>query len=219
MTGTKYENKRNGQTIEVVSEVDVKTKTVMIRNMETGKEQNITTSTLKRWYVKIEEIQEPAEAQEMTSDDIQLANDQEPAEEAETEKKERQPRQKKEMTADAKALHEYVLKTCEDIGGTVFVPAKEMKFRGLKAGKHMFVKYSWGNGAIVLQVRAVALGLAEPKHPCNHTFNDKYKFTEDTPEARAEIFDIMKKAYDWQVCKNLAQEEKKTKKEKKTETE
>lgn len=220
MTGTKYENKRNGQIIEVVSEVDAKTKTVLIRNVETGKEQNVTTATIKRWYKKLED-QEPAEAQEMT-EDAPVVADQEPAEEApaeevKTEKKERKPRQKKEMTEDAKALHEYVLKTCEDLGGIVFVPAKDMKFRGLKAGKHMFVKYSWGNGAIVLQVRATALGLSEPKHPCNHTFNDKYKFTEDTPEVRAEIFDIMKKAYDWQVCKNLAQEEKKTKKEKKTE--
>ena len=220
MTGIKYENKRNGQIIEVVSEVDAKTKTVLIRNVETGKEQNVTTATIKRWYKKLED-QEPAEAQEMT-EDAPVAADQEPAgeapaEEVKTEKKERKPRQKKEMTEDAKALHEYVLKTCEDLGGIVFVPAKDMKFRGLKAGKHMFVKYSWGNGAIVLQVRAVALGLSEPKHPCNHTFNDKYKFTEDTPEARAEIFDIMKKAYDWQVCKNLAQEEKKTKKEKKAE--
>ena len=220
MTGTKYENKRNGQIIEVVSEVDAKTKTVLIRNVETGKEQNVTTATIKRWYKKLED-QEPAEAQEMT-EDAPVAADQEPAgeapaEEVKTEKKERKPRQKKEMTEDAKALHEYVLKTCEDLGGAIFIPAKDMKFRGLKAGKHMFVKYSWGNGAIVLQVRAVALGLSEPKHPCNHTFNDKYKFTEDTPEARAEIFDIMKKAYDWQVCKNLAQEEKKTKKEKKAE--
>lgn len=220
MTGTKYENKRNGQIIEVVSEVDAKTKTVMIRNVETGKEQNVTTATIKRWYKKLED-QEPAEAQEMT-EAAPIVADQEPAEEApaeevKTEKKERKPRQKKEMTEDAKALHEYVLKTCEDLGGIVFVPAKDMKFRGLKAGKHMFVKYSWGNDAVVLQVRAEAIGLDAPKNPANHTFNDKYKFTEDTPEARAEIFDIMKKAHDWQVCKNRAQEEKKTKKEKKTE--
>lgn len=222
MTGTKYENKRNGQIFEVVSDIDEKTKTVFIKNVETGKEQNVTTATIKRWYKKLED-QEPAEDAPIVADQEPAeeapAGDQEPAEEVKTEKKERKPRQKKEMTEDAKALHEYVLKTCEDLGGIVFIPAKDMKFRGLKAGKHMFVKYSWGNGAVVLQVRAVALGLAEPKHPCNHTFNDKYKFTEDTPEARAEIFDIMKKAYDWQVCKNLAQEEKKTKKEKKTETE
>ena len=141
-----------------------------------------------------------------------IEKDQEEQEpEKKTEKKERKPRQKKEMAADVKALHEYILSTCEQIGGTVFVPAKEMKFRGLKAGKHMFIKYSWTNTAVILQVRAEALGLDAPKTPCKHTFNDKYKFEEDTEENRAEIFRIMKTCYDWQLCQNLAREEKKTK--------
>ena len=187
----------------------------MIRNVETGKEQNVTTATIKRWYKKLED-QEPAEAQEMT-EDAPVVADQEPAEEApaeevKAEKKERKPRQKKEMTEDAKSLHEYVLKTCEDLGGTVFIPAKDMKFRGLKAGAHMFVKYSWTSKAVVLQVRAEALDLEKPQHPCNHTFNDKYVFTENTEEARAEIHRIMKICYDWTVGKNAEKAEKAEKK-------
>ena len=57
----KYENKRNGQIFEMVSDVDEKCKTVWMRNVETGKEQTITTSTLKRWYKKLDEdvTQEP----------------------------------------------------------------------------------------------------------------------------------------------------------------
>ena len=56
----KYENKRNGQLFELMGEVDPKYNTVLLRNVETCKEQNVTTSTLKRWYKKVEEpVAEP----------------------------------------------------------------------------------------------------------------------------------------------------------------
>lgn len=57
----KYESKRNGQMYVAVTEPDPKYKTVIMRNLETGKEQPITTSTLKRWYKKIEEAVPVAE--------------------------------------------------------------------------------------------------------------------------------------------------------------
>jgi len=206
----KYENKKNGLIFETDGIVDEKTKTIFIRNVETGKEQNITISTLKRWYKLIDAgITEPEETEAETAPAETI-----PAEEPEKEeKKERKPRQKKETAPDVLTLHNYILDTCEKLGGVVFVPAKEMKFRGLKVGKHMFVKYHWTNNSVILQVRAEALGLEKPVTPCNHTFNDKYMFSIDTPETRAEIFRIMKTCYDWQLCRNLAREEKKETKE------
>lgn len=151
--------------------------------------------------VVAEEIQETAEKAEIS----EIPEKAVPVPEITEEKK---SRKKREMSADAVALHEYILNTCEALGGAVFVPKTNINFRGLKCGKSMFVKYSWNKSGVVLQVRATALGLEEPKNPANHTYNDRYKFSVDTPEIRAEIFDIMKKAYDWQLCRNLAKENK-----------
>ena len=74
----KYENKRNGQLFELTSEVDPKYNTVYLRNVETGKEQTITTSTLKRWYKKVgdEEIVRMV----LGKDDGMIDCSQEPAE-------------------------------------------------------------------------------------------------------------------------------------------
>lgn len=186
----KYENKRNGQVFEVAGE-DKKYKTVLLRNVETGKEQTVSTSTIKRWYKMVEE-QEPETVEQ----------EQEPA------KKNRKKREKKEMTADAVALHEFALKTCEEVGGTVWEPATNIKFRSFKVGGKMFVKYSWTSKSIVLQVRAIALGLEEPKHPANHTYNDKYIFMENTEQVREEIKDIIEKTYKWQADRNAAKAKK-----------
>ncbi len=49
----KYQNRRNGKVVKVV-EQNEKFKTVIIE-FEDGKTQNITTSTFKRWYKKVEE--------------------------------------------------------------------------------------------------------------------------------------------------------------------
>lgn len=208
-----YENKRNGKLFEQVGEVNEKTKTVMMRDIETGKTSPVTTATIKRWYKKIEEAAPvvedvPAVVEEKKAEPVAVV---------EEVKKEAKPRKKKEMTGDAVALHNYVIETCEKLGGTVFVPAKEMKFRIFKVGKSGFVKYSWSSKAVILQVKSKALGLEEPKNPCNHCYDDKYKFMEDTEENRAEIYRIMETCYKWQEAKNKAKEENKAKKvEKKT---
>ena len=196
--GMIFRNVKNEKVFKIIG-IDDKARTVKLEDGE-GKTKDASYSTIKRWYEYMNIIEQ---------------EEQEP----EAPAKERKVRQKKEMAEDIKALHEYVLNTCEQLGGVVFVPAKEMKFRGLKAGKHMFVKYHWTNNSVILQVRAEALGLDAPKNPVNHTFNDKYIFREDTEETRAEVFRIMKMAYDWQVCRNLAREEKKTKKQKEDKTE
>ena len=160
------------------------------------------------WEAQQTEVEEVAETEERV--EVEEVKTEEPREEAEEpkQKKERKPRQKKEMAADAKALHDYVLATCEELGGIVYVPKTDIKFRGLKAGKHMFVKYHWGNNGVTLQVRAEAIGLDAPKNPANHTFNDKYRFTEDNTETRAEIRKLMEAAYNWQVAKNEARAKK-----------
>ena len=59
----KYENKRNGQLFEQVGEVHPKYNTVFLRNVETGKEQTVTTSTLKRWYKKVEDPDDAVETE------------------------------------------------------------------------------------------------------------------------------------------------------------
>lgn len=216
----KYENKRNGQIFEVVGEVDKKYNTVFLRNVETGKEQTVSTATIKRWYKVLEEQepetaeQEPAEVVltevETVEPEQEPAADTEPAEqEQEPAKKNRKKREKKEMTADATALHQYAMKTCEEVGGTVWEPATNIKFRSFKVGGKMFVKYSWTSKSIVLQVRAIALGLDEPKHPAKHTYNDKYVFTENTEQVREEIKNIIAKCYKWQADRNAAKAKKK----------
>lgn len=215
----KYENKRNGQVFEVAGE-DKKYKTVLLRNVETGKEQTVSTSTIKRWYKMVEEQetveqeQEPAEVVlvevETAEPEQEPAADTEPAEqEQEPAKKNRKKREKKEMTADAAALHQYALATCEEVGGTVWSPATNIKFRSFKVGGKMFVKYSWTSKSIIIQVRAIALGLEEPRHPANHTYNDRYVFTENTEQVREEIKDIIEKTYKWQADRNAAKTEKK----------
>lgn len=243
----KYENKRNGKMFEKVTEVDPKYKTLIIRDLETGEEKCTSVSTFRRWYKKVEEdvpaedttteeapeVVVPAELEEIPVEEIpvkepeeeveetvntepeEVVTEQNPVEEAPKTKKERS---KREMRPDIKALHEYVLQTCVELGGNIFTPAKDIKFRGLKVGEHNFIKYNWSNRTVTLFVRAQALGLEEPITPVNHTFNDKYMFDKDTPENRAEIFRIMKTAYDWQVCKNLAKQDK-AKKNKTTESE
>lgn len=176
--------------------------------------------------VPAEEIAEPVElATEVPEIPIETEEEQtEETQEQETEQAEpeapkpKKKRQKKEMAEDAKNLHNYVISEWEKIGGFVFVPAKEMKFRILKVNGTGCVKYSWSNVSVILQVHSKALGLDAPKNPCNHCYDDKYKFNTDTEEARAEIFHILKTCYDYQICKDLAKEEKKKEKEEKKKT-
>lgn len=208
----KYRNKRNGQIFEQMGDVDAKTKTMFIKNLETGKEQNVTIATIKRWYETVEE-QEPEQVEPETQEPAETEQEtQEQTEQEQTEQK--RNRKKKETSADVLALHQYVMDTCEKLGGTVYVPRTNIKFRGLKAGKHMFVKYHWSSKNVILQVRSTALGLEAPVHPANHTFNDKYTFTKNTPENRAEIYRIMETCYRYQVNKNKETEEKKKAKKK-----
>lgn len=61
----KYQHKENGKVIEIL-DFNEKTKVYLIRFVESGKETNITSSTLKRWYIQIqesevEESEKPAE--------------------------------------------------------------------------------------------------------------------------------------------------------------
>lgn len=195
----KYINKRNDVVVQVVSE-DPKFKTLIVREVETGKEKSITTSTFKRWYKKVEEpvalesvVEEPAPVEEQV-----VAPEPVAPEPQVVAKSHKAPRG---MTPDVKALHEYVLNTCLELGGNIFVPSTNIKFRGLKVGKNNFIKYNWSNKSVMLFVRAKSLGLDTPITPVNHTYNDKYVFREDTPENRAEIYRIMKTAYDWQVAR------------------
>lgn len=212
-----YVNKRNGKMVELISQDD-KFKTVMLQEVETGKAFTATTSTFKRWYKKMEQqaVEEVATEEVVAAENTEIVNnveeevretpvDETPVEEEVViEKPAGKIRTKKEMLPEIKALHEYVLHTCEELGGTVWTPSKDMKFRGLKVGKNNFIKYNWSNKSVTLFVRSRSLGLEEPITPVNHTFNDRYTFKQDTPENRKEIYRIMKTAYDWQLCKNLA---------------
>ena len=215
----KYRNKRNGQIYEQTGEVDAKTKTVFIKNLETGKEQNVTISTIRRWYEAVEEEQEQTEPEQVepeTQEQMEpMETEQETQEPEQTEQEpEQKKRKRKETSPSVLALHQYVMDTCEKLGGVVYIPKTDIKFRGLKAGKHMFVKYHWSSKNVILQVRSTALGLDAPRHPANHTFNDKYTFSKDTPENRAEIYRIMETCYLYQVNKNKETEEKKKAKKK-----
>lgn len=225
----KYESKRNGQLFELIGEVDPKYNTALLRNVETGQEQHVTSSTLKRWYKRVEEevpTTEPAESTEdaaletqllkraqeivdrpsMTSVPMCIVPDEQPAATGVDTKKKERTRKKKEMEPDVLALHKYVLQTCEEIGGTVWVPAKDIKFRGLKVGGSNFVKYNWTNRSVILQVRSKALGLDSPKTPVNHTYDDRYTFTEYTEQSRKEIRRIMELCYAWQLERNKAKQ-------------
>lgn len=204
----KYENKRNGQLFEQVGGVHPKYNTVFLRNVETGKEQTVTTSTLKRWYKKVEDPEDVVETlcvvpdAETTEEDTKTGAEADVLERVDS----ATTKSEKGMTPDVQKLHEYVLATCLELGGTIFVPAKDIKFRGLKVGKSVFVKYNWSNKAVMLQVRSKALGLDKPRTPVNHTYDDRYVFREYTEQAKQEIRKIMETCYNWQLERNLAKQ-------------
>ena len=50
----KFRNKKNGREIEVIQE-DKKYKTVLVRFLDDDSEQELSTSTLKRWYEEVED--------------------------------------------------------------------------------------------------------------------------------------------------------------------
>lgn len=226
MTRTEVENKLVNMTKKMMVTWAAENLNIIIKDVKNKPHNKVLDEILAKAIFE-EETQEQTEeqvtqeTQETREEETQEQETEEQEQETEeqTEPAPKKEKKKKEMDAGARALHEYVLTTCENIGGTIFTPAKDMKFRGLKVGAHMFVKYHWTNTSVILQVRYQALGLDAPKHPANHTFNDKYIFTEDTEETRKEIFDIMKKAYDYQLAKNLAVADKKKGKKKTQEQE
>ena len=71
-----YKNKKNGRIVEVLEE-DKKYKTVLIQFQDTEEEQQISTSTLKRWYEPIEddEDEDYEDDEDFDEDDEDLEED------------------------------------------------------------------------------------------------------------------------------------------------
>ena len=84
-----YKNKKNGRIVEVLEE-DKKYKTVLIQFQDTEEEQQISTSTLKRWYEPIEddEDEDYEDDEDFDEDDEDLEEDDDEEEEEEEEEDE-----------------------------------------------------------------------------------------------------------------------------------
>jgi hypothetical protein len=104
-----YINKKNGQMFEQTAEVDPKYNTLMLRNIETGKETTITTSTFKRWYKKVEEPVQVVEEHTVEEQVEQTATVEEQVEEPTAEvTKEAVEEPVKKVTADRAELDKVI---------------------------------------------------------------------------------------------------------------
>ena len=168
----------------------------VILQLENGEGKRVTTSTLKRWWKKIEvEEQEEAPAQEENK----------PAKP----KKERKERKKAEMTADAKALVEYAYKVVEEQGGEVWKPAKDIKMRAFKVDGHMFLKFNWSNKGITLHCRKAAVEkVGEPTHVYKHLFDYAYQFDKNNKTNRTKIEKLIVKSLKYQQDKKAKKGDK-----------
>lgn len=76
MVDTRYRNKQNGK-VAVVMQEDAKYKTALIQYEDDGKEQEISFSTLKRWWEEIEDDDEVVDDEDLEEDDLEDDEDEE----------------------------------------------------------------------------------------------------------------------------------------------
>lgn len=213
-----YQNKRNNR-IAVVIEENQKFNTILLQFTDDNSTTSITTSTLKRWWRKIEapEAVEPViEEDEVAGDgtsykevmqeiiqDEEVANSKEKSKgKAKADKKERRRREPEAYAVEAV---EYVYNVVKSFGDEIFVPAKDIKMRSFKVGGHIYCKFNYSNTSITVAVRGVSIpeNFTAPKKTVNHLFDSLYQFTSAlTDTDRQLIADILRNARDYRISKN-----------------
>lgn len=213
-----YQNKRNNR-IAVVIEENQKFNTILLQFTDDNSTTSITTSTLKRWWRKIEapEAVEPViEEDEVAGDGTpykevmqEIIQDEEVAKSKEKSKgkakADKKERRRREPEAYAVEAVEYVYKVVKSFGDEIFVPATDIKMRTFKVGGHMYCKFNYSNTSITVAVRGASIpeNFTAPNKTVNHLFDSVYQFTSVlTDTDRQLIADILRNARDYRISKN-----------------
>lgn len=213
-----YQNKRNNR-IAVVIEENQKFNTILLQFTDDESTTSITTSTLKRWWRKIEapEAVEPViEEDEVAGDGTpykevmqEIIQDEEVAKSKEKSKgkakADKKERRRREPEAYAVEAVEYVYNVVKTFGDEIFVPATDIKMRTFKVGGHMYCKFNYSNTSITIAVRGASIpeNFTAPNKTVNHLFDSLYQFTSALTDAdRQLIADILRNARDYRILKN-----------------
>lgn len=221
-----YQNKRNNR-IAVIIEENSKFNTVLLQFEDDNSTTSITTSTLKRWWRKIEapEVVEPAidldnpvaeEEDEVAGDgtpykevmqeilqDEKIAKSKEKSKgKAKADKKERRRREPEAYAIEAV---EYVYDVVKSFGDEIFVPATDIKMRSFKVGGHIYCKFNYSNSSITVAVRGLSIPkkFTSPDKVVNHLFDSQYQFTSALTDTDKQLIaDILRNARDYRISKN-----------------
>lgn len=209
----KYESVRHpGTFMTTDGVVDEKTKTVFIK-LADGKEQNISVSTLKRWWRKVSEVTSQdvdvkIERTEVNDPEIPQHSgfDVEPIGSVLPKKNTTKKTSKKSVKPDSKTpeILDYIYSKVEELGGEVFVPSKDIKMRSFKVGGHMFMAVNYSGKSVTIKCRSkvVTDTVGAPTKTVNHMFDALYVITELTEVTQYTIDQLIKVSMDYQIQKN-----------------
>lgn len=223
----KYQNKKNLRYATLIEE-NTKFNTVTMQYEDDGSNTSITTSTLKRWWKKVEE-ESPVKENNVEEIQEEVAGDGTPLAEVgkeiaaqakekakkSTQVKEKKTRRLKEPEAYAIEAMEFVFNTVEKkFHDKIFVPAKDIKMRTFKTGGHMYCKFNYSNSSITVAVRGKSLPdkFTIPDKTVNHMFDSVYQFKSAlTDKDKKLITDILSNARDYRISKNNKNKKKEEK--------
>lgn len=231
-------NRRNGKVSANVT-FDEKCKTYLIE-FEDGTNTVVSGSTIKRWYVEVEEAEEAEPGNAVANE---IANDFEQQEDAEKEltdeqyaqigkeiqeeakqrakeakaKAKKQKKAKKEANPDVQKLVDFICAEVESReNGSVGVPDSEaMQFRALKVGKKQISKLMWTKQSIRLYFRCEVSDIAEKSGSLNYNLPNYAVFDKLDKTSEKAIKKLLDRAIADEGKKQKAKADKKASKSKK----
>lgn len=195
-----YKNKRTGKIAKVIEEPNDKYKTIMLQEVDSDKSFVITTSTLKRWYVQVddEDSSVVSVSDIVNEEDVVSAEANEhmcePDEVLTTTVKTSETAVSVGAVEFAEVL-DYIDRCAADRGMTYYIREKQLNVRNYKLPDVKNVVF-----AVVSKKHSVELHcktkllpeeLYSKMEPVKHCFNCKYVITELTTHAEQFVMDII----------------------------
>lgn len=178
----------------------------------------ISSSTLKRWWKKVNEdapqdpeVADKAEDTEAASDGTAysqvmqeiIEDGKKRGKKAAADKASKKASKKKAAVPDVNTeeICDFVFAEVKKLDGEIFEPAGGIKMRAFKIGGRMFAKFNFSSKGVTLACRSAAVSLA-PDRTINHLFNNLYIFTSLDKDSKTKITTLLHEAWNNQVSKN-----------------
>ena len=219
-----YQNKRNGEVAKLV-QMDDKFKTVLLEK-EDGKTVNVTFSTFKRWWKRLDTVEavEPEKTPEQDQEDITEVMEQEVTEQPVKQDKPakvKKARTPKKVDPDVTDVKNFIQdEVVDNMGCELFKTPKAPNVVVFKVDGHMFGRINCSCKQVTLCLRSAAFtDVQQPDKQLNHIFDAGYIFTTLGEDGEIEdlICKLLQAAMNHQVAKKAQVKNKKSKKTEKEE--